>query len=638
MSNLQEKAIIKAGSAIDRQGKQRYLSDIEGFDDLPDNCHFNKVLTGCGGTTVALKNSIKYVIAMPFKGIGENKRAWAEENKVELCIIDGDTTIDSEEKGVTSRIKKIQSFVKDGGQKIIVTYDSLPDVVEALGNKVKDWKLLVDESHMLLEAGSYRYGAVDGILININKFKSYCLMTATPVKDEYQLSLLKDIPKVSIEWDNIETVNIERRTTKKNIDDYAALLVLDYLNGEKGKVSNAHIFLNSVNSITAIMRKVKKAYKGINLAEQVKIVASNRSENRAKIKADLGTSYSIGHTTQAANKINFYTSTAFAGQDIHDEYAISYVIVDGRKDNTKLDITTTIPQIIGRIRNARVKNKLTMLYSADEFTKYLNRDTYESQVLKQLEKAKGTVNDYKSVSEGTKEILQEAAANDEYLFYREETDELVVNDIAQLSKLNAFDTQHATYKVAAGSESKSHNLIINTINYAYTASPLPELEGISKLVLDQKPDFKSLCLEYIQYRQSYMLASLFEQELPAIEEGDTLDVIQRAYEKLGPEKMKALDYRQKAFKAELIVKDTKTNNHQKVRDILDLKLNDKLTLPQAKEKLQYAYSELNIDAKPTARNLEEYYCIDYKKINDPKTGRRVDGIIIGAPKATNFKY
>ena len=32
--------------------------------DLPHNCIFNKVVTGCGGTTVVLSNSEDYVIAV----------------------------------------------------------------------------------------------------------------------------------------------------------------------------------------------------------------------------------------------------------------------------------------------------------------------------------------------------------------------------------------------------------------------------------------------------------------------------------------------------------------------------------------------------------------------------------------------
>ena len=33
--------------------------------DLPHNCIFNKVVTGCGGTTVVLFNDESYIIAVP---------------------------------------------------------------------------------------------------------------------------------------------------------------------------------------------------------------------------------------------------------------------------------------------------------------------------------------------------------------------------------------------------------------------------------------------------------------------------------------------------------------------------------------------------------------------------------------------
>ena len=35
------------------------------LEDLPHNCLFNKVVTGCGATTIALQNSENYVIAVP---------------------------------------------------------------------------------------------------------------------------------------------------------------------------------------------------------------------------------------------------------------------------------------------------------------------------------------------------------------------------------------------------------------------------------------------------------------------------------------------------------------------------------------------------------------------------------------------
>lgn len=41
--------------------KDGYMID----SDLPHDCIFNKVRTGCGGTSIALNNGENYVIAVP---------------------------------------------------------------------------------------------------------------------------------------------------------------------------------------------------------------------------------------------------------------------------------------------------------------------------------------------------------------------------------------------------------------------------------------------------------------------------------------------------------------------------------------------------------------------------------------------
>ena len=44
------------------------IESTNGFlqmEDLPQNCIFNKVVTGCGGTTIALFNKHNYIIAVP---------------------------------------------------------------------------------------------------------------------------------------------------------------------------------------------------------------------------------------------------------------------------------------------------------------------------------------------------------------------------------------------------------------------------------------------------------------------------------------------------------------------------------------------------------------------------------------------
>lgn len=48
-----------------------YLSEF--MNELPVNCIFNKGITGCGGTELALRNEKHTIIAMPFISLVANK-------------------------------------------------------------------------------------------------------------------------------------------------------------------------------------------------------------------------------------------------------------------------------------------------------------------------------------------------------------------------------------------------------------------------------------------------------------------------------------------------------------------------------------------------------------------------------------
>lgn len=43
------------------------------MNELPVNCIFNKGITGCGGTELALRNEKHTIIAMPFISLVANK-------------------------------------------------------------------------------------------------------------------------------------------------------------------------------------------------------------------------------------------------------------------------------------------------------------------------------------------------------------------------------------------------------------------------------------------------------------------------------------------------------------------------------------------------------------------------------------
>lgn len=97
--------------------------------DLPKNCIFNKVITGCGGTTVALFNNINYVIAVPTTELIVNKTGLNEAGASVLT-----SPIDGKKQSVFglfgifsySAKKQLKEYLATSGtKKIMCTYDKM---------------------------------------------------------------------------------------------------------------------------------------------------------------------------------------------------------------------------------------------------------------------------------------------------------------------------------------------------------------------------------------------------------------------------------------------------------------------------------------------------------------------------------
>lgn len=104
--------------------------------EIPANCVFNKGITGCGATTLAIKQPGNTILAMPFRGLVDNKTA----SNPELLGIHGD---------MDRELEIIKYLQKHDTYKIATTYDSFPlvcDVLISMGeDPYKDAFLFVDE-------------------------------------------------------------------------------------------------------------------------------------------------------------------------------------------------------------------------------------------------------------------------------------------------------------------------------------------------------------------------------------------------------------------------------------------------------------------------------------------------------------
>lgn len=283
------------------------LSDL--MSELPQNCIFIKGKTGCGGTTLALKSSDKYLIIMPYISNVRNK----EVTKLGAFVYNGDySQID---KNVT---------------KICATYESLYKLMSIIDPK--EWNLLIDEYHVLCNSYELRAEAFDAIKCNFKKFKSYCFMSAT--EPEQTFGFLKVLNKVEINWigPNIKMPTIYRTMSVTNLLKSKSFYIENDIR-QNDEICNNFIFYNSVKGIEKIIREFNITDYQVFMSEH----NSNTTLNRGDIQ------------NPEWKKYNFFTSTCFESVDIFVKNPKIWLIMNEKSLHTLIGCNT-FKQIVGRFR------------------------------------------------------------------------------------------------------------------------------------------------------------------------------------------------------------------------------------------------------------------------------------------------
>ncbi len=307
------------------------------MNDLPLNCIFNKVVTGCGGTSIALQNDEDYIIAVPTTELIINKIGRADAGVGIVKFHDGKSR---KVYGLHGRYNIVierdllKYIATNDTKKIICTYDKLPKLCELVNPS--RYKLLVDEYHRLLKDYSYRERAIDGVLDNFRRFKSFCFMSATPIQPLFKPSCLEDVEDVIAEWKHKEKMKVKLLQTNKPYT-MAANIIEKYLtngyvtvNGIKSE--EAYFFINSVTDIVAILEHCHLNN------DDVRVICANNEENEKKLKG-----YKISSSLSESKRFNFITSKSFEGADYYSETGLCFVVSCASNKHTLASIDTDIP-------------------------------------------------------------------------------------------------------------------------------------------------------------------------------------------------------------------------------------------------------------------------------------------------------
>ena len=316
-------------------GNARYLGELERFKDGIPFGIVNKTKTDVGGTYVAANCSSNYIIVCPFKDL-VNSIAADKNNRYEVFKCYG---------GV--REYQFRKYIKNNTTyKIAVTYDSLPKLIGWLSS-TEGWKVLVDEYHLILEDMDFRYDAINGLMEEIQKFKYYSFLSATPIDLDFEIDFLKQLPHYKVQWNGVTKITpIRYKVTQltKGLARFIQIFLdegisLPDINGNVSKVEELYIFINSVTSIKQIADTLK-----LN-PDDVKICCADRIRNN-KLLGE----YQIESVSSPNKKINFFTKKCFQGCNLFTNNGLIIVASDAYRTQTLVDISTTMEQIAGRIR------------------------------------------------------------------------------------------------------------------------------------------------------------------------------------------------------------------------------------------------------------------------------------------------
>lgn len=316
-------------------GNARYLGELERFKDGIPFGIVNKTKTDVGGTYVAANCGSNYIIVCPFKDLVDSIAA-DRNNRYEVFKCYG---------GV--REYQFRKYIKNNTTyKIAVTYDSLPKLIGWLSG-TEGWKVLVDEYHLILEDMDFRYDAINGLIEEIQKFRHYSFLSATPIDLDFEIDFLKQLPHYKVQWNGVTKITpIRYKVTQltKGLARFIQIFLdegisLPDINGNVSKVEELYIFINSVTSIKQIADTLK-----LN-PNDVKICCADRIRNN-KLLGE----YQIESVSSPNKKINFFTKKCFQGCNLFTNNGLIIVASDAYKTQTLVDISTTMEQIAGRIR------------------------------------------------------------------------------------------------------------------------------------------------------------------------------------------------------------------------------------------------------------------------------------------------
>ena len=674
---IMKKEILKVPKGI------RYLSEWKEFSLPIIPTIIDKQLTGCGFTEYCISCQQDIIVCSPRVILLENKASQHPgelmyvKNDLETVLnVDNTTTYSCDNSkeidamltkvaSETSRTKEeetadyyqrlrfsIRNYYLERKSrnlpcKFIVTYDSFRHVKEAMieCGVYEDFYVVVDEFQSIFTDSRFKSTTEIGFLRQLEGTEKLCYVSATPMIDKYleKLDWFKDLNYEQFDWESedpgrVFIPDIDAKPTNSVISS-AKSIINDYLSGnfqkytykdESGKIieipsTEVVIYVNSVKNICDLIKRC-----GLTL-DNTNVLCSRTADNNSKVKKAFGIKRGgpkevLGHVPVKGEPHKMFTlctRTVYLGADFYSTCARSIVLSDSNVDCLAVDITLDLPQIMGRQRldENPWKNRIELFFKStradkkktiEEFSKLIENKQIESEKLLQA---------FDHIPENTKDAVAKKYEDsavlkkylEDYIAVDIKTGVLtpVFNELVLLADIRAFEVQQVDYRD------------LFTVFSTLKDSDKLALTGLSELILT----FNSLT--NFQDKMKFICSI----EDPCIVEGLLNQVpieFRNYYYVIGPQKLKALEYRRKEILKEYTKLYALQTKQVDISSVVYEKfaIGGKYKRSDIKSIFRDIFELFSISESPKAKLLENYFDIKPVLINDPITKKRDPGFEI----------
>jgi len=652
----------------------RYISDwkdIEGF--LPQDTPYimNKTITGCGYTEYCINNIYPTIICSPRKVLLENKEDQHSEDENVLYLkdeyanfqsFDADMTKDAKnekakKEKTEKELKKAEEYTKYLKEKIekhvfdcafvyhrpakfLVTYDSFRRIKETLEERIKNYRIVVDEFQSLFTDARFKSDTENEFLFQLKDLKKVIYLSATPMMDKYleQLDEFKDLPYYELDWGTLNPTRVIKPVLKtkqcRSIVEEANRIVKTYKEGKFERITRqledetfeevyskeAVIYVNSVKNICDIIRSCELRL------EETNVLCSDDADNRKKVRdAFKSVDTTITTKSNCLGKVpkegephkmfTLCTRTVYLGADFYSTNARSFILSDANIECLSVDISLDLPQILGRQRldENPWKNYAEFYYRLN--TKEKTQEEFDAYIQKKVKKTENSLLTYNSSP--TLSSKHDLAIDYQFLAKKRRYKE----DYVSVNEHMGSDLKPIFNKLVMISEQRAFE--IQQIDYADRFSMFNALE--------KQVDTENLN-EYID--KFYSLSPTVEKYkyLCSLTESTALSILphlpssfQNYYTVLGPERMRALWYNVTEMKREYegIIGNQAINITDAVQS--EFNVGEKIPKNIIKERLKKLYDSIGYSKTPKAVDLGDYFIIKTVDIKNESTGKRDKG-------------